>query len=65
MPSPIPSLIYGAVTKPEGGGSQTGCVQCLSEGVHAPQEIIYNVGGYSMCMKHTQAHLQRTQTNVS
>lgn len=60
MPSPIPSLIYGDVNKPN-GSSQLGCVNCLAEGVHAPQEIIYHYGGYSMCMKHVQNALQKAQ----
>lgn len=65
MPSTIPNLLYGDVNKPGGEDvTQIGCVNCLIEGVHAPQEVIYYYGGYSMCMKHVQNAVQKAQ-NVS
>lgn len=68
MPSPIPTPVYIdlGVNKP-GGTTQTGCVHCLREGVHAPQEVIYLYGGYSLCMTHAQNALQGAQnaTNAS
>jgi hypothetical protein len=69
MPSPIPNANYAIdldVNKP-GETTQVGCVNCLLEGTHAPQEIIYYYGGYSMCMRHVQNALQKAQnpTHVS
>jgi hypothetical protein len=63
MPSPIPNPLYGAVNNPT-GTSQVACVHCLRDGVHAPQEIIYYYGGYSLCMSHVQQALTPAQ-NVS
>lgn len=60
MPSPIPNPLYGDVNKPN-GTTQTGCVNCLRDGVHAPQEIIYYYGGYSLCMSHVQQALTPAQ----
>lgn len=60
MPSPIPNALYGDVNRPN-GATQTGCVHCLQGGVHAPQEIIYYYGGFSLCMTHVQNALQSQQ----
>lgn len=61
MPSTIPNRLYGAANKPEENSTQVGCVNCLAEGVHAPQEVVYYYGGYSMCMKHVQNAIQKAQ----
>lgn len=54
MASFIPELLWAAAEKP-GSDSQTGCVYCLSEGVHAPVDIVYIWGGTSMCRRHVEA----------
>jgi len=61
MPSPIPNPLWGAVGKPDEEKSHFGCVNCIAEGVHAGQEVIYFYGGYSMCMKHVQNAIQKAQ----
>ena len=57
MPSPIPTPIYAGVNTP-GESTQFGCVPCLRDGVTAPLEIAYHVGGYTLCAKHTAESFQ-------
>lgn len=63
-PSPVPAaggLIWGKVEKPD-TPSQTSCVLCLREGTAAPLEHAYIIGGYSLCMRHTQAFFEARQS---
>lgn len=51
----IPEALWGSVSQPE-MTSQTGCVYCLIEGVHAPVDIVYYWGGTSLCFQHLPPH---------